>query len=168
MALTRLGPNQAVNLATNVTGTLATGNGGTGATSFSPGKVLQVINSSTDFDSSSTGNLELYSASITPSATSSKVLVLFSCAFQIDNDEYAKLSIYRGSLASGSAVFTLDDVAFHNAGNAIRSQASGQFLDSPSTSSAQQYSIVGINLHGASIRYGAGANNPITLIEIGA
>ena len=37
MALTRLGPNQAINLASNVTGTLATGNGGTGATSFTPG-----------------------------------------------------------------------------------------------------------------------------------
>ena len=36
MALTRLGLNQAINLATNVTGTLATGNGGTGATSFTP------------------------------------------------------------------------------------------------------------------------------------
>jgi hypothetical protein len=32
MALTRLGPNQSVNLASNVTGTLATGNGGTGST----------------------------------------------------------------------------------------------------------------------------------------
>jgi hypothetical protein len=32
MAITRLGPNQSVNLASNVTGTLATGNGGTGST----------------------------------------------------------------------------------------------------------------------------------------
>ena len=37
MALTRLGPNQAVNLASNVTGTLPTANGGTGATSFTAG-----------------------------------------------------------------------------------------------------------------------------------
>ena len=37
MALTRLGLNQSINLATNVTGTLATGNGGTGATSFTAG-----------------------------------------------------------------------------------------------------------------------------------
>ena len=151
-----------------VTGELTTTNGGTGATSFSAGKVLQVIHSSTDFDSSSSGNLELYNASITPSATSSKVLVLFSCAMQVDNDEYAKISIYRGSLASGSAVFTLDDVGFHNAGNAIRTQVSGQYLDSPSTTSSQQYSIVGINVGGVTMRYGAGANNPITLIEIGA
>ena len=37
MALTRLGPNQSVNLASNVTGTLPTANGGTGATSFTGG-----------------------------------------------------------------------------------------------------------------------------------
>tara|TARA_R100000278_G_scaffold8295_1_gene10374 strand:- start:724 stop:1299 length:576 start_codon:yes stop_codon:yes gene_type:complete len=37
MALTRLGPNQAINLASNVTGTLPTANGGTGATSFTAG-----------------------------------------------------------------------------------------------------------------------------------
>ena len=37
MAITRLGPNQSVNLANNVTGTLPTANGGTGATSFTAG-----------------------------------------------------------------------------------------------------------------------------------
>jgi len=37
MALTRLGLNQSINLASNVTGTLPTANGGTGATSFSAG-----------------------------------------------------------------------------------------------------------------------------------
>ena len=140
----------------------------TSASGLSTGKVLQVIHSSTDFDSSSTGNLELYSASITPSATSSKILVLFSCAMQLDHDEYAKLSIYRGSLASGSAVFTLDDVGFNATGGGSRYQATGHYLDSPSTTSSQQYSIVGINIGGVNMRYGAGANNPITLIEIGA
>ena len=40
MALTRIGLNQLINLASNVTGTLSTANGGTGATSFAEGKVL--------------------------------------------------------------------------------------------------------------------------------
>ena len=43
MAITRIGPNQSINLASNITGTLPTANGGTGATSFSPGKALQII-----------------------------------------------------------------------------------------------------------------------------
>ena len=37
MALTRLGPNQLINLASNVTGTLPAGNGGTGTTSYTAG-----------------------------------------------------------------------------------------------------------------------------------
>jgi len=157
---------------TTIDATALTGNlpaiSGASLTGITTGKVLQVVHSSTDFDTSSSSNVELYTASITPSATSSKVLILFSCAMQIDNDEYAKLSIYRGSLASGSAVFTLDDVGFNATGGGCRFQASGQYLDSPSTTSSQQYSIVGINLYGVTMRYGAGANNPITLMEIGA
>ena len=45
MALTRLGPNQLLNLASNVTGTLPAANGGTGATSFKAGKIVQVAQS---------------------------------------------------------------------------------------------------------------------------
>ena len=80
MALTRLGLNQAVNLATNVTGTLATGNGGTGATSFSPGKVLQVLSTTRDSSSStsSTSFVDIdssFKVDITPSSTSSKILI---------------------------------------------------------------------------------------------
>ena len=40
MALTRLGLNQLVNLASNVTGTLPAANGGTGASSFTSTKIL--------------------------------------------------------------------------------------------------------------------------------
>ena len=54
MALTRLGLNQSINLATNVTGTLATGNGGTGATSFTAGITMADnwrLNSSASYSS---------------------------------------------------------------------------------------------------------------------
>jgi len=54
MALTRLGPNQLINLASNVTGTLPAGNGGTGSTTFSPGKILQVQNFNTTTSISTT------------------------------------------------------------------------------------------------------------------
>ena len=79
MALTRLGLNQSINLATNVTGTLATGNGGTGATSFAPGKIGQVVYGSynQEVTSSAGGRIDSgLTASITPTATSSKILVL--------------------------------------------------------------------------------------------
>ena len=92
MALTRLGLNQSINLATNVTGTLATGNGGTGATSFAPGKIAQVktvkINNnsaetgsgaSTGIKTNSTSYVDVpgFTLSITPSATSSKILATY-------------------------------------------------------------------------------------------
>ena len=132
------------------------------------GKVLQVINTSSSFDTTSTSDEELYSATITPTSTTSKILILFSCAVQLDNGEYAKLSIHRGDLATGSNVYTLEDVGFNGTSGANRYQVSGQFLDSPATTAAQQYSIIGNNRYGASTRYGAGAHNPITLIEIAA
>ena len=78
MAITRIGPNQSINLASNITGTLPTANGGTGATSFSPSKVLQVINATstteTVLTNSSTADTGL-TANITPASTSNKVLV---------------------------------------------------------------------------------------------
>jgi hypothetical protein len=42
MALTRLGLNQSINLASNVTGTLPAANGGTAATSSAPGSFMEV------------------------------------------------------------------------------------------------------------------------------
>ena len=60
MALTRLGLNQSINLASNVTGTLPTANGGTGATSFTSGKVLQTQTAL--FTSSSAHSTESYTA----------------------------------------------------------------------------------------------------------
>ena len=80
MAITRLGPNQSVNLASNVTGTLPTANGGTGATSFTKGKVLQVVSTSkTDsFSTTSTSYVDVtgLSVSITPASSSNKIYVI--------------------------------------------------------------------------------------------
>ena len=85
MAITRLGPNQSVNLASNVTGTLPTANGGTGATSFAPGKILQIVSSENAYTHSTTSSsmVDIESSSgtawettITPSATSSKIIIM--------------------------------------------------------------------------------------------
>ena len=73
MALTRLGPNQLLNLTSNVTGTLPAANGGTGLTSFAPGKILQVVQTKIDSVISQCCNVGTrydvtgLSASITPS-----------------------------------------------------------------------------------------------------
>tara|TARA_Y100001951_G_scaffold25334_1_gene19464 strand:- start:970 stop:1515 length:546 start_codon:yes stop_codon:yes gene_type:complete len=84
MALTRLGLNQAVNLATNTTGTLAVANGGTGLSSgfingtTNVGKVLQVeyFFTHANISSSSTSDAAtIVTDQITPSATNSKILI---------------------------------------------------------------------------------------------
>ncbi len=78
MALTRIGLNQLINLASNVTGTLPTANGGTGATSFTAGKVLQVVTAT--YTTATSTNSTSYAESgltvnITPSSSSNKVYV---------------------------------------------------------------------------------------------
>ena len=81
MAITRLGPNQSVNLASNVTGTLPAANGGSGRTAVTR-NVLQVVTThKTDyFETTSSRFVDVTGASvaITPSATSSKVLFMIT------------------------------------------------------------------------------------------
>ena len=93
MALTRLGLNQSVNLASNVTGTLPAANGGTGATSFNAAKILQVVSHENNYQIAYTGTtaagLESSSGvdwepSITPTVSTSKILV------------FASINIYNG------------------------------------------------------------------------
>ena len=104
MALTRLGLNQAVNLATNTTGTLAVANGGTGLSSgfingtTNVGKVLQVVNAEVDAGTTTTaGTLQDTSlfADITPSATSSKIFI------QIQPQLLATSTNYESGLGFG-------------------------------------------------------------------
>ena len=152
MALTRLGLNQAINLASNttgnlnlasqVTGTLATGNGGTGATSFSPGKIGQVVSTVWNTETSTTSSswsTTGHSVTITPVATSSKILIIFNMA--------------DGYVNSGN--YNLEVRPYSSIGGATAAQASSQtplrirynvwtggggynFLYSPSTTSSVQ------------------------------
>ncbi len=142
MALTRLGPNQSINLATNVTGTLATGNGGTGATSFSPGKILQIIGAetSTETSSSSTTYADTsLTATITPSSASSKILVLVhqTSIMKNSSDNGGKLQLLRGS--SALKMFENDFGRDGSSGLNIVGGTGIVYLDSPSTTSATTY-----------------------------
>ena len=173
MAITRLGSNQSVNLASNVTGTLPTANGGTGATSFAPGKVLQIVNGSTSTqvgvtagNSADTG----LSASITPSATSSKILIIANHGLftKSATQTYCNFYLKRGS------------TDIYGINNAFYSESDGQFrlpthsfsyLDSPSTTSATTYKTSITCPAGSSgTIYSQFQNMPSTiqLLEIGA
>ena len=134
-----------VNAASNVTGTLATTNGGTGATSFAPGKVGQVlntINSSEAASSSSTFATTGLNLSITPTATSSKVLVVVTQAGVGKNSSNTKcqLKLQRGT----TDIHQFDSDAGYNAGTASNYVGSSSvcYLDSPNTTSATNYRTV--------------------------
>ena len=132
MALTRLGLNQSINLATNTTGTLAVSNGGTGLTSGTTDQILKFTGSTTLasaaeaaggkllqtqtalFTSQSAHNSETYTASnytdqITPSATNSKIFVCFNLRSHIyqasGSTVRSQLAIYRQINGGGYSEF---------------------------------------------------------------
>ena len=196
MALTRLGLNQSINLATNttgnlnltsqVTGTLPTGNGGTGATSFAPGKVGQIIQGTrrgevTTTSDTFTAFTEL-SASITPTAASSKVLVEMEVHCHTAAGKAAYMDIQRA--ISGGATTQLGITADASAtqgfsyriGFANTTTVNGlgyiripvTWLDSPSTTSACTYCPIGkTEINGqTSYWFNNGNISTITLSEI--
>ena len=85
---------------------------------------------------------------------------------QPDDGEYASVDIYRGTLASGSKVLDAGDVFFNGTGGAGRFHYTFSYVDSPSTTSAQSYSIVASPQFSASVRFGCGASNMLQLWEI--
>ena len=143
MALTRLGANQSVNLASNVTGTLPTANGGTGATSFTKGKILQIQNTTATTQKTTTSSssfVEAYTVDITPSSTSSKILIMFSTFGYQDTTAIGSIyTIYRDSTNLGDSSKGL--FMFRNGNNNLEMGVCGQVYDSPSTTSAITYGL---------------------------
>ena len=126
--------NEAANYA--FTGTV-TGAGG--------GKILQVIEDTleAEFDSSSTSYVETgLSVNITPSSTSSKILILGNAAGDTKGDRYIYATIFRDStnLSSGTGA---DGFAIIREGNSARLYGALPVmkLDSPNTTSQVTYTI---------------------------
>ena len=191
MAITRLGPNQSINLASNVTGTLPTANGGTGATSFTPGKVLQVVSTTktSTFQTTSASMVSVtgFSAAITPSSTSNKIYVLVTCGSFINDNGNARalMQVLRGStnITAGDAA-TGEEVGSAVCGR-TNDGAHHQFptvisiLDSPSTTSATTYTvqvsrgpdaagIVNLNRSGNQDSNSGNTISTLTLMEVSA
>ena len=109
---------------------------------ISTGKVLQV--QSTNQTAQVTGNNTSFadsgfSVTITPSATSSKILILTQiAAFNDTTATSMYYSIYRGTTnLAGASGF----VRTYNGGSNLGSSVVANYLDSPSTTSATEYSI---------------------------
>ena len=162
-----------VGLTTGVTGTLPAANGGTGATSFTKGKVLQVLSASSTtetFTSSGTYS-DIASVAITPASTSNKILVIGS------------VNSFRRDSTSGILTARVSDKSSFNkklvhaalyTGNSSTNRqggVTGTFLHSPSTTSAITYYIqFASNNSGQSVGIGdnSESNSTITVMEIEA
>ena len=185
MALTRLGLNQAVNLATNTTGTLAVANGGTGLSSgfingtTNVGKVLQIqtsINPSDVTESSGAAEDDVFSDTITLSSSSNYILAIANLNYQF----------------YGNSATTTPEANWYITDGSNNKKANHQYLDylnnntsyyqgggtliaywSPASTSEQTVKVrVDNGGNGRIITYGSGAvtgrASRITLMEISA
>ena len=101
MALTRLGPNQSLNLASNVTGTLPAANGGTGATSFTAGALNKISSATASASASLSFNLTtatydnflLVGHKIRPATDGAEAYLYFS---EDSGSSYLSTTMYSG------------------------------------------------------------------------
>ena len=167
MAITRLGPNQSVNLASNVTGTLPAANGGSGRTAVT-GNVLQVISTSAadDLVTTSTSFVDInLSLNITPSATSSKIFVVYTGNNETNGTGGNRLSIQM--LRDSTQIADATGVGSLGSENGIVTSASLSVLDSPSTTSQITYKMQGKSDDGTVMVFNVGSNvGALTAYEI--
>jgi hypothetical protein len=173
MAITRLGLNQSINLASNVTGTLPAANGGSGRTAVT-GNVLQVVTNThaTRFQTTSTSYVAAtgYTVAITPSATSSKVFLCISSHIDTQaSTRTAYATIYR-TVSGGSATDIIGDAegigVAYSGGARIYTPITLSALDSPSTTSEVTYQVYVKNYNGQISFNDAEGEAQLTAFEI--
>ena len=121
----------------------------------STGSILQVVSTNFNSTASSTSgtpaDVSGFSATITPSSSSNKILVNVSCMMGSVNDAYPYIllkrngtSIGTGTLASGSqsnTFLSFTSTALGTPNNYRSNQLNKMILDSPATTSALTYQI---------------------------
>ena len=156
-----------------------------GTVNLTSGSIIQVVSShlTTQMTSTSSSFVDIgLSASITPSATSSKILILINVAFSLNGDNNASLQLLRDSTVINSGVG-----GTHQSWATINSNATAfrysnpqqacNYLDSPSTTSATTYKVQGKIHAGAGVTFAINRrqddtemsnSSNITLLEVGA
>ena len=132
------------------------------------GKVLQVVNAtySTQTDSSASGYVATgLTASITPSSTSNKILILYSLPFRNSNTGTALIvhSIFKNG---SNLLGTYGAGIVRGDNSAIMATATANYLDSPNTTSSTTYAIF-VNPQSLSVQWNGGSTTAsISLLEI--
>ena len=148
------------------------------------GKILQVVsqNLTTQMSTASTSYVDSgLTASITPSSTSNKILILINIGVSIDGDHNGYLKLLRDSTEINSGSGGNNNSLFGVNGNSTASRYAPMmeacnFLDSPSTTSAITYKVqvrshnggftMYINRRSNDTNFGVASN--ITLVEVEA
>jgi hypothetical protein len=137
------------------------------------GKVLQVVQGTTATQVSLSGGSYVdtgLSVTITPSSSSSKILVLITQTglFKPTNDTHIGIQLLRGS----TSVYVLSGIHMASPGVISGGTASGNYLDSPATTSATTYKTQAKNNNSGGTCYVQFSENQptstIIAMEIGA
>ena len=130
-------------------------------------QVVQATNASTTTISTSTFTSINLSASITPSATTSKVLVIATIGAVLKSQNtYGQAKLFRGATDLGTLA---GYIGYNNTTTDAGSSVSIMYMDSPATAAATTYEVKfasGSNI--ASVQVNAQATNSIILMEISA
>lgn len=144
---------------------------GSAAQPMPAGSVIQVVNATYGTEASSVSSTFAdtgLTATITPQFTTSKILVIFSLTdgLKITNNTYLGTRIVRNS----TPILTTSNYAMATGnGNVNSGCVSGNYLDSPSTTSATTYKVQFnsvLNAGTVYVQYLSGAFSTITLLEI--
>jgi len=143
----------------------------------SGGKILQVVHAiqTSEFSSSSTSFVDVTgsSASITPSSTSSKVLVLVNGSLSLPDNLIVDFTIFRGNAATGTNLghssFGFGRPRDDTPGTLGIQMISATTLDSPATTSAVTYQLAMKCQTATTFYYGtSGSHATVTLMEVAA
>lgn len=147
---------------------------GAARSNFGAGTVLQVVSTTYNTYSStaSTTYANLFSASITPLSTSSKILVMVNCVgcTSASSGGGGSFQVTR----AGSLIFVIDSiVAYNSTSTQNRSGATGTtYLDSPASTSSLTYAVQWKSVDTNTFRIndytyaGGNGTSTITLMEI--
>ena len=123
------------------------------------GSVLQVVYNSSGTNVALANDVTTFgdavAASITPSATSSKIMVLCSCAGDANNGNYRAIRYRIARAISGGSTTTIIERNYHmydsNAQSHNIDNTELSFLDSPNTTSALTYTLQGSHQTGSAV-----------------
>ncbi len=143
-----------------------------GSVTMPTGSVLQVVNASTTTATAQASTSSTYAqytaltATITPTSTSSKILVMFKGDVNIvlsgGPNTHMRAQIYRGTSAV-SRVFEFRHYDYNDIGQYALGNLASDHLDSPNTTSATTYSIYFSHVAGTTTNMRSG---DLTLMEI--